>query len=420
MFKWIKDKISNDPQEEKNQDIEKQVEENKTPTNDHEVPVDQIDQSQSTTTIKQTRASTEDEELRSYNEKEEITREDKDQVTTSTSLIEDEFDLEEEIPDQNIETADIDEDQNEDTKSKGFFARIFSGLEKTRKDFSDKLGQLLGSYLTIDDELYEDLEDILITADIGVQTTIKLIDNVRENIKENKITDPNAVPDVLKEETKKLLDDKYHSDFNPYDTPSVVLVVGVNGVGKTTTVAKLAAKYKKEGYKVMMVAADTFRAAATDQLKEWSTRTGVDIVAQDEGADPAAVVFDAIQSAKAKNTDIVLVDTAGRLHNKKNLMNELEKISKTIEKNFPEARRESLIVLDATTGQNAISQAREFSQVSNITAIAVTKLDGTAKGGVVLPLIDELGLPVSYIGVGEQVDDLQEFDSEVFIDSIFE
>lgn len=308
----------------------------------------------------------------------------------------------------------------EENKKQGFFQKMFSGLSKTRDNFTDKINQVLGNYITIDEDLYEDLEDILITADVGVDTTLKLIDNLRETIKREKISDPSLVLGLLGEEAKKLIElNENIRSFNPNISPTIVLVVGVNGVGKTTTVGKLAAKYKAEGKKVLLVAADTFRAAATEQLQEWARRTGVDIVHHEEGSDPAAVVYDAIQAAKARKADIILCDTAGRLHNKANLMNELEKIYRIIDKNFPEANKESLIVLDATTGQNALLQAKQFKEVAKVSGIVITKLDGTAKGGIILPLINELNVPVAYIGVGEQVDDLQDFDSKKFIDSIF-
>lgn len=302
----------------------------------------------------------------------------------------------------------------------GFFKKVFTGLEKTRNNFTDKINEVLGTYLTIDEELYEDLEDILITADVGVDTTISLINNLRERIKNEKITDPNSVILLLADEAKKMITlEESKKTFDPKKEPTIVLVVGVNGVGKTTTIGKLAYKYKTQGKKVLLVAADTFRAAATEQLQEWAKRANVDIVHHSEGSDPAAVVFDAIQAAKARDIDIVLCDTAGRLHNKANLMNELEKMYRIIDKNFPEANKESLIVLDATTGQNALLQAREFKEVANVTGIVITKLDGTAKGGIVLPLIHELQIPVVYIGVGEKIDDLQPFDSNSFINSIF-
>nr|WP_054252106.1 signal recognition particle-docking protein FtsY [Neofamilia massiliensis] len=322
--------------------------------------------------------------------------------------------------DSSLVDEELEEENKEENKKQGFFQKMFSGLTKTRDNFTDKINQVLGNYLTIDDDLYEDLEDILITADVGVDTTLKLIDNLRETIKKEKITDPSLVLGLLGEEAKKLIDlNENNKSFNPNISPTIILVVGVNGVGKTTTVGKLAAKYKAEGKKVLLVAADTFRAAATEQLQEWARRTGVDIVHHAEGSDPAAVVYDAIQAAKARNSDIILCDTAGRLHNKANLMNELEKIYRIIDKNFPEANKESLIVLDATTGQNALLQAKQFKEVAKVSGIVITKLDGTAKGGIILPLINELKVPVTYIGVGEQVDDLQDFDSDKFIDSIF-
>lgn len=312
----------------------------------------------------------------------------------------------------------IEEDNNDGLF--GFFKKVFTGLEKTRNNFTDKINGVLGTYLTIDEELYEDLDDILITADVGVDTTINLINNLRERIKNEKITDPNSVLPLLADEAKKIISlDESKKTFDPKKEPTIVLVVGVNGVGKTTTIGKLAYKYKNQGKKVLLVAADTFRAAATEQLQEWAKRANVDIVHHSEGSDPAAVVFDAIQAAKARNVDIILCDTAGRLHNKANLMNELEKMYRIIDKNFPEANKESLIVLDATTGQNALLQAREFKEVANVTGIVITKLDGTAKGGIVIPLIHELQIPVVYIGVGEQINDLQPFDSNSFISSIF-
>lgn len=333
--------------------------------------------------------------------------------------LEDEKDHTEEIVVEHIDEEIVEENDNANGFF-GFFKKVFTGLEKTRNNFTDKINEVLGNYMTIDEELYEDLEDILITADVGVETTIGLINNLRNTIKEKKVTDPNMVMPLLAKEAKKLItleEDK--KTFDPKKVPTIILVVGVNGVGKTTTIGKLAHKYKEQDKKVLLVAADTFRAAATEQLQEWARRANVDIVHHNEGADPAAVVFDAIQAAKARNVDIVLCDTAGRLHNKANLMNELEKMYRIIDKNYPEANKESLVVLDATTGQNALLQAREFKEVSNVTGIVITKLDGTAKGGIVLPLIHELQVPVVYIGVGEKIDDLQAFDSNTFIESIF-
>lgn len=310
---------------------------------------------------------------------------------------------------------------NEEVSEKpvSLFQRLFQGLEKTRTNFTDKLNLMLGNYIEIDEDMFEEIEDILITADVGVPTTLELIERLRENIKVNKVTDPSLVLDILMEETKGLISESETSDFNPNIAPTIILVVGVNGVGKTTTIGKLASKYKAEGKKVLLAAADTFRAAAIEQLQEWANRSGTELIHQSEGSDPAAVVFDAIQAAKSRKSDILICDTAGRLHNKANLMKELEKIYRIIDTNYPEANKESLIVLDATTGQNAIQQAKTFKEIVNVTGIVLTKLDGTAKGGVVLPLISELKLPVVYIGVGERIDDLQEFNPNSFVNSIF-
>lgn len=310
---------------------------------------------------------------------------------------------------------------NEEVSEKpvSLFQRLFQGLEKTRTNFTDKLNLMLGNYIEIDEDMFEEIEDILITADVGVPTTLELIERLRENIKVNKVTDPSLVLDILMEETKGLISESETSDFNPNIAPTIILVVGVNGVGKTTTIGKLASKYKAEGKRVLLAAADTFRAAAIEQLQEWANRSGTELIHQSEGSDPAAVVFDAIQAAKSRKSDILICDTAGRLHNKANLMKELEKIYRIIDTNYPEANKESLIVLDATTGQNAIQQAKTFKEIVNVTGIVLTKLDGTAKGGVVLPLISELKLPVVYIGVGERIDDLQEFNPNSFVNSIF-
>lgn len=310
---------------------------------------------------------------------------------------------------------------NEEVSEKpvSLFQRLFQGLEKTRTNFTDKLNLMLGNYIEIDEDMFEEIEDILITADVGVPTTLELIEKLRENIKVNKVTDPSLVLDILMEETKGLISESETSYFNPNIAPTIILVVGVNGVGKTTTIGKLASKYKAEGKRVLLAAADTFRAAAIEQLQEWANRSGTELIHQSEGSDPAAVVFDAIQAAKSRKSDILICDTAGRLHNKANLMKELEKIYRIIDTNYPEANKESLIVLDATTGQNAIQQAKTFKEIVNVTGIVLTKLDGTAKGGVVLPLISELKLPVVYIGVGERIDDLQEFNPNSFVNSIF-
>ena len=302
----------------------------------------------------------------------------------------------------------------------GFFQKLKSGLSKTRKQMSQKINQVLGVYVKIDDDLIDDLEDILISSDMGMETTMEAIDRLKVKIVEDEIKDPQAIYPALKEVIQELLDEcKLDSDLET-GHPTIVLVVGVNGVGKTTTIGKLSAQLKNQGKSVLIAAADTFRAAAIDQVKSWGTRANVEVVSHSEGADPAAVTYDAIQAAKARNTDVLIVDTAGRLHNKSNLMKELEKISRIIEREYPEANRENLLVLDATTGQNAILQAKTFNEATNLTGFILTKLDGTAKGGVVIGLQRELNVPIKFIGVGEQINDLQVFDSEKFVEALFE
>ncbi|KXB71965.1 signal recognition particle-docking protein FtsY [Peptoniphilus sp. DNF00840] len=306
----------------------------------------------------------------------------------------------------------------EEPKKVSLFQRLKEGLDKTRKEVGIKINTVLGAYVKIDDEMLEDLEDILISADIGMETTMKLIDNLRETIIREKINDPKEVKPLLMEEAKKLMNPELNTPIKT-DPPVIILVVGVNGVGKTTTIGKLSSRFKRESKSVLVCAADTFRAAAIDQLKEWGNRAHVDIISHAEGSDPAAVVFDAIEAAKARKTDVLIVDTAGRLHNKSNLMKELEKINRIISNKFPEANRENLLVLDSTTGQNAINQAKTFREATDITGIALTKLDGTAKGGVVVALQSELGIPIKLIGVGEGIDDLQDFNIDSFLETIF-
>ncbi len=304
-------------------------------------------------------------------------------------------------------------------EKKGFFSRLVSGLTKTRKSIANGVDAILNGYSQIDDEFYEDLEEILIMGDLGVETTMTIIDNLKEKVEEERIKLPKDCREVLID----LIKDQMAVDETAYDyehKTSVVLVIGVNGVGKTTTIGKLASQLKKDGRKVMLAAADTFRAAAIEQLTEWSNRAGVELIAQQEGSDPAAVVYDACQAAKSRHADVLICDTAGRLHNKKNLMNELSKIKRVIEREFPEAYLETLIVLDSTTGQNALVQAREFKEVTDISGIVLTKMDGTAKGGIAVAIQSELGIPVKYIGIGEKIEDLQKFDSDSFVNAIFE
>ena len=300
----------------------------------------------------------------------------------------------------------------------GIFSKIKNGLKKTRDSMMRQVEGMLSSFQKIDEELFEELEEILIMSDVGVATSGKICELLRERVKAERITDPAQI----KDEIKKIVADMVAGDEELHlsTRPSVILVIGVNGVGKTTTIGKLAANLKADGKKVILGAADTFRAAAIDQLQIWADRADVDLVKYAEGADPAAVVYDAIVAAKARSCDVVICDTAGRLHNKKNLMDELAKISRVIEREAAGCDLEVLLVLDATTGQNAVSQARQFKEAAGITGIVLTKLDGTARGGIVIAIKDELGLPVKYIGVGEQIDDLQPFVPEEFVEALFE
>ncbi|AVQ39323.1 signal recognition particle-docking protein FtsY [Clostridium botulinum] len=299
-----------------------------------------------------------------------------------------------------------------------FFDKLKEGLTKTKDGFTDKISSVLNLAVTIDEDLYEELEEILVTADIGVDTSIKIIDKLRERVKEEKIKDPAEIKPCLKRVILEILGEEKGS-ITPDTTPKVMLVIGVNGVGKTTSIGKVSAKLKDKGYKVIMAAADTFRAAAIDQLEVWSSRAKVDIIKHQEGSDPGAVVFDAVQAAKSRKADVLICDTAGRLHNKKNLMNELSKINKILEREYVDASKETLLVLDATTGQNAVIQAKEFMSACPIDGIILTKLDGTAKGGVVISIKDQLDIPVKLIGVGEGIDDLQEFNPEEFVEALF-
>lgn len=299
----------------------------------------------------------------------------------------------------------------------GFFDKIKNGLKKTREAVANTIGNVFSVFRAVDEEFYEELEESMILADMGVDTSCKAVELLRQRVKERKLKDTEEVRTALKEILVEMLcvgDTRLQINTKP----SVVLVIGVNGVGKTTTIGKLAHNFNEQGKKVLLCAADTFRAAAADQLEIWSERAGVQIVRQHEGADPAAVVYDAIQAAKARGTDLILCDTAGRLHNKANLMNELNKISRVIDRELPDADKEVLLVLDGTTGQNGLLQAKEFKNIAGVTAIALTKLDGTAKGGIVIAVADALQIPVKYIGVGEQIDDLMPFDAKAFVDAL--
>ena len=300
----------------------------------------------------------------------------------------------------------------------GFLAKLREGLSKTKNAIFGKIDALLKHFVKVDEDLLEELEELLITADVGVNTTEEILDRLRDEIKDGRLKEPDQIKETLKVIVTDLIGegDTLHLDT----TPSVILVIGVNGAGKTTSIGKISKRLKKVGKRVVVAAADTFRAAAIDQLAVWCDRAGVDLVHQNEGSDPAAVVFDAIQYTKKKQADVLIIDTAGRLHNKKNLMDELAKINRVISRELPDATRENLLVLDATTGQNAIMQAKEFSHAAEITGLVLNKLDGTAKGGIVLSIRRELGLPVKFVGVGEKIDDMQEFDAEEFVTALFE
>lgn len=299
----------------------------------------------------------------------------------------------------------------------GFFSKIKEGLTKTRKAMAETLGNVFSGFSNLDDDFYDELEECLILADLGVETAGRAVESLRRRVKEEKIREPEEAKAALKDILVEMLD--VGDTRLRLDTqPSVVLVIGVNGVGKTTTIGKLAKQLGDQGKRVLMCAGDTFRAAAADQLEIWAGRTGADIVRQHEGADPAAVVYDGIQAAKARHADVILCDTAGRLHNKANLMNELSKISRIIDRELPEADKEVLLVLDATTGQNGLLQAKQFKEIAGVTAMALTKLDGTAKGGIVFAIAEEMGLPVKFVGVGEGVDDLMPFEPESFAEAL--
>lgn len=303
-------------------------------------------------------------------------------------------------------------------KKGGFFKRLVAGLTKTRDNIVSGIDAIFNGFSSIDDDFYDEIEEILVMGDLGINATTSIIEDLKRKVKEQNIKDPAACKQLLIQSIK----DEMNVGETAYEfenRKSVVLVIGVNGVGKTTSVGKLAGKLKDQGKKVVLAAADTFRAAAGEQLTEWARRAGVDIIGGQEGSDPASVVYDAIAAAKARNADVLLCDTAGRLHNKKNLMSELGKINRILEREYPEAYRETLVVLDGTTGQNALAQAREFKEVADITGIVLTKLDGTAKGGIAVAIHSELGIPVKYIGVGETIDDLQKFNAEEFVNALF-
>ena len=303
-------------------------------------------------------------------------------------------------------------------KKKGFFARLKEGLTKTRNSIVSGIDSVFRGFTDIDDDFYEEIEEILIMGDLGVDATEKILTDMKQKVKELHLKEPHECKEVLIDSIRRQMD-LGENAYEFENRKSVVLVIGVNGVGKTTSVGKLAGQLKDQGKKVILAAADTFRAAAIEQLTEWSARAGVDIIAQQEGSDPAAVIYDAVAAAKSRKADVLICDTAGRLHNKKNLMEELKKINRIIDKEYPDAYRETLVVLDGTTGQNALAQAKQFMEVADITGIILTKLDGTAKGGIAVAIQSELGIPVKYIGIGEKIDDLQKFDANDFVNALF-
>nr|WP_265588919.1 signal recognition particle-docking protein FtsY [Terrisporobacter petrolearius] len=340
-----------------------------------------------------------------------------EEVSLDTSIEED-IQIEEKSQVEVVEEKEeIVEEKTEEAKT-SLFERLKQGLSKAKQGITDRVDQVLKSYTKVDDELLEEIEEILITADVGVDTTMNIIEKLTDAIKTKKITDPQDVKGELRLIIEEILTNE-NSTLDVSHKPTIILMVGVNGVGKTTTIGKLASRYKKEGKKVLIAAGDTFRAAAIDQLEVWAKRSDVDIIKHQEGADPGAVIFDSIKAAKARDIDLLICDTAGRLHNKANLMNELSKVFKIVDREYPEAKKEVLLVVDATTGQNAVSQAKSFKQVCDITGLVLTKLDGTAKGGVVLAVKSEVDVPVKLIGVGEKMEDLQDFDAKAFSEALF-
>ena len=362
-----------------------------------------------------------DEEVK--NTEEDLQQEELENSQSNENIEKSEEVIEEKIEDSGTDSEKYPEESEQNSEDKeenkeGFFEKLKNSLLKTRDNISNKIDQVLANYRTVDEELFEEIEETLISADIGVETTLKVVGKLRDKVKLNNIQDPSKIKNVLADILKEnIINDKIDNNLN-VDDKTIILVVGVNGVGKTTTIGKLAMKYKKDGKKVLMVAADTFRAAAIEQLTEWANRAKVDIISHKEGSDPASVVFDGVSAMKSRNADILICDTAGRLHNKKNLMNELTKIKRVIEKEYPEAKKEILLIVDGTTGQNAIIQAKEFINATDLTGAIITKLDGTAKGGMIFPLEMELGIPVKFIGIGEQVNDLVKFEPEKFIEAI--
>lgn len=407
----------NKKEEAKEEIPEVAISQEETNEGEEEIATEEVDNAKEETALD---ASLETEEVKEEQEAvesevEEETIEEKEESTEEAEDVEQVEESTEEVKEEQL-TEEIVEEPKEAKVS--LFERLKQGLSKAKQGITDRVDQVLKSYTKVDDELIEEIEEILITADVGVETTMDIIDKLTDAIKTKKITDPQDVKGELKLIIEEILTND-NSTLDVSHSPSIIVMVGVNGVGKTTTIGKLAARYKKEGKKVLIAAGDTFRAAAIDQLEVWANRSGVDIIKHQEGADPGAVIFDSIKAAKARNTDLLICDTAGRLHNKSNLMNELSKVFKIIDREYPEAKREVLLVVDATTGQNAVSQAKSFKEVCDITGIVLTKLDGTAKGGVVLAVKSEVDVPVKLIGVGEKMEDLQDFDAKAFSEALF-
>lgn len=359
------------------------------------------------------------EEATEEEQPEEANEEAVEEAETEETVEETENEEEETEESDTEENSEVEDEQPEEEHKLGFFARLKLGLEKTKKNIFGGIESVLGGFTKIDDDLFDELEEALIMADLGVDTTLKVIENLKKRVKKEHAEDPALITGMLQDEIAEILVEGAEEEFKIVP-PTVILVIGVNGVGKTTTIGKLAANYKAEGKSVMLAAADTFRAAAIDQLKIWGERSGVDVICHEENSDPAAVVFDAVNAAKNRKTDVLICDTAGRLHNKKNLMDELKKIARVIGREYPEANTEVFLVLDATTGQNALQQAKLFNEVADITGLILTKLDGTAKGGIVIAIKNELNIPVRYIGVGEGIADLQEFNPSEFAKALFE
>ena len=359
------------------------------------------------------------EEATEEEQPEEANEEAVEEAETEEPVEETENEEEETEESDTEENGEVEDEQPEEEHKLGFFARLKLGLEKTKKNIFGGIESVLGGFTKIDDDLFDELEEALIMADLGVDTTLKVIENLKKRVKKEHAEDPALITGMLQDEIAEILVEGAEEEFKIVP-PTVILVIGVNGVGKTTTIGKLAANYKAEGKSVMLAAADTFRAAAIDQLKIWGERSGVDVICHEENSDPAAVVFDAVNAAKNRKTDVLICDTAGRLHNKKNLMDELKKIARVIGREYPEANTEVFLVLDATTGQNALQQAKLFNEVADITGLILTKLDGTAKGGIVIAIKNELNIPVRYIGVGEGIADLQEFNPSEFAKALFE